>query len=61
MSAQQVFSLYYFECIFSEWSGITADELTGDGQCDHYLDNDNTIIYLDQRLNKKRKQIETNL
>lgn len=47
-------SLYYFECIFSSWSGITASELTKDNYCDIAM-NDKKIKFVDTNLNLQQR------
>lgn len=37
-------SLFYFECVFSEWSGITAAELN-DSYCNSALQSKNIVFY----------------
>ncbi|MGR4990401.1 sulfatase-like hydrolase/transferase [Vibrio rotiferianus] len=44
----QPFSLFYFECFFSNWSGITAQELSED-YCAKSVSND-FIVYMDSNM-----------
>lgn len=48
ISYEEPVSLYYFECIFSQWSGITAEELKGD-YCKKALSS-KVISYVDANL-----------
>jgi glucan phosphoethanolaminetransferase (alkaline phosphatase superfamily) len=43
------FSLFYFECIFSFWSGITASELTADDYCKKAI-GQSSITYVDSNM-----------
>ena len=52
---QGVISLYYFECIFSKWSGITADGL--EKHCDRAMNMDE-VLFLDSRLILHRESID---
>ncbi len=54
ISVNRSISLYYFECIFSKWSGITANEL--ETYCDHVMNMDE-ILFLDSRLILHRENI----
>ena len=55
ISVQSLVSLYYFECIFSKWSGITANEL--ETYCDHAMNMDE-VLFLDSRLILHRENID---
>ncbi|WP_223975965.1 phosphoethanolamine transferase [Vibrio sp. B1FIG11] len=44
----QPFSLFYFECFFSSWSGITTEELSEE-YCGKSVNND-FIVYLDSNM-----------
>lgn len=46
----QPISLFYFECIFSDWSQITAEELTKDNYCNQAMKNED-IHFIDSNLN----------
>lgn len=48
IKSDEVVSLYYFECIFSEWAGISAAELRN-GYCNNAL-NKNEITFVDANL-----------
>ena len=48
LNADKPINLFYFECIFSTWSGISAKELNSD-YCTKGLD-DKRIIYYDANL-----------
>jgi glucan phosphoethanolaminetransferase (alkaline phosphatase superfamily) len=50
-------NLFYFECIFSEWAGITTKELSID-YCNN-SQNNNEVIFYDAHLNLQR--IPTNI
>jgi len=57
MGAERVLSMYYFECIFSEWAGITASDLRDNNYCEKSLNNDSQIVYLDLKLKKNTRRI----
>lgn len=50
-------SLYYFECIFSHWTGISAKELTEQNYCNSVLNNQE-IHFVDSNLILHRKPYE---
>ena len=49
-------SLYYFECIFSQWSGINAAELSDDDYCSEAL-NRKDVIFVNSDLSALTVQI----
>lgn len=49
LNNQKNHSLFYFECIFSIWTGITAKELNVDDYCKNSLDK-KTITYVDSNM-----------
>lgn len=49
-------SLFYFECLFSEWSGITALELQQDNYCDGKLISEE-VKYLDSNMSTRTSQV----
>ena len=49
LNTNKVVSLYYFECIFSLWSGISAAELTENNYCNKALNN-KKITFVDSNL-----------
>jgi len=52
LDPNNITNLFYFECIFSDWSGISAKELSGD-YCKESL-GDNRITFYDSQLNLRR-------
>ena len=51
-------SLFYFECIFSEWSGISAKELEDERYCENSL-GESRVTYLDANLQLRTKASES--
>lgn len=47
----KAYSLYYFECVFSAWSGITADQLTVGDYCANSMAKLN-VTYLNSSMTK---------
>jgi len=52
IDANNITNLFYFECIFSDWSGISAKELSSD-YCTDSL-SDKKITFYDAQLNLRR-------
>ena len=50
IQVNEVISLYYFECIFSEWSGISASELEN-GYCEDAMDKQE-VVFVDSNLHR---------
>lgn len=46
--SDQPFSMFYFECFFSDWAGIKASELS-EQYCSESLNQD-SVIYLDANM-----------
>ncbi len=55
LNREKAHSLYYFECIFSLWSGISAAELEKDDYCNETL-NKHEITFVDSNLVLQQKQ-----
>ena len=56
LDPNNITNLFYFECIFSDWSGISAKELSGD-YCKESL-GDHRITFYDAQLNLRRVSVQ---
>jgi heptose-I-phosphate ethanolaminephosphotransferase len=54
---KQVISLYYFECIFSQWSEISSTDLTENNYCNDAMKS-NKVHFIDSNLKKHISSIE---
>lgn len=55
IDSNRPFSLFYFECLFSAWSGISANELEREEYCANSLSNQD-MIYLDANMSLRKEQ-----
>jgi len=55
LQKDQLISLFYFECIFSQWAEIDAKQLNEQGYCKKSL-GQNFVTYIDSNLNTKTKE-----